>query len=329
MRFSDIIGQRKAVSILQKSILSGNISHGYILSGVEGIGKKSLAAAFAAALFCENLSEGTDSCGICRTCLLTEADSNPDYIIISTEESSIGVEEIREKLQATFLIKPAYSKRKIYLIQEADMMTVQAQNCILKTLEEPPSYCTIILTTSNIDSLIQTVRSRSVHIPLLPCSNDEIIALLGQRVSECKLEPEIVAALSQGIPGKAIEISQDRHYEELREKTVEAVTAILRKKEKAAVEYFSFFNDIKDEHEKVLEIMLGFFRDVLVQKATNTENVLINADKKDIILSCVLRTNQNNIAAKIDIIEETRKQLRHNVNYNLAIETMLLKLGED
>lgn len=329
MNFDELIGQKKAITTLKQNISSGSISHGYVFSGVAGIGKKTLAAAFVAALFCEKPIDGIKPCGFCQACVLTEEDSNPDLILITNDENSIGVEEIREKLQTSVLIKPAYSKRKIYLIIDADKMTVQAQNCILKTLEEPPPYCTIILTVSNYDSLLETVRSRSVHIPLLPCSKEEIIKIICQMKNESGLENEVIAALSQGIPQKAIRIMESQSFTELREKTVGLTASIIRKKEKAAVEHFAFFNEYKEEYEDILEIMLGLFRDMLVLKTTNTENMLINADKKDIILSCAYRADINWLSANIDRIEEARRQLRHNVNYNLSIETMLLKLGEE
>ena len=137
--FDDIIGHDWIKEHYQRAIKQKKISHAYILSGEEGMGKKSLAYAFSLSLFCQ---KGEDKpCLCCPACKQVISNNHPDLISVSHEKiSSIGVDDIREQINDTILIMPYSSSYKIYIIDEAEKMTVQAQNALLKTIEEPPSY---------------------------------------------------------------------------------------------------------------------------------------------------------------------------------------------
>jgi DNA polymerase-3 subunit delta' len=160
MNFGLITGQTLIIENLRHSLSSGRTGHAYVFAGPKGVGKRTVARIFASLLLCESGSSGS-SCGVCTACRLTDAGTNPDFTLLEPAGSSIGVDEIRA-LQSDIIIKPAYSKRKIYLIAEADKLTLQAQNCLLKTLEDPPPYGIIIMTASNYNSLIETIRSRVI-----------------------------------------------------------------------------------------------------------------------------------------------------------------------
>ena len=135
--FKEIIGHKREIAHLEQAISAGKVSHAYIFSGEKGTGKKTLADAFAMTLQCE--SEGERPCGRCHSCRQAGSGNHPDIIYIRHDKpASIGVEDIRDQLTGDIQIRPYNGKYKIYIIPEAEKMTVQAQNAILKTIEEPP-----------------------------------------------------------------------------------------------------------------------------------------------------------------------------------------------
>lgn len=177
MSFEKVIGQKDIIGTLLRSVRIGRVAHASVFTGSTGIGKRTVAAEYAGLLLCENnLDEG--ACGSCKACKLYAGASNPDFKRISAGNAAIGVDEIRE-MQRDISIKPLYSKRKVYIIEDADKMTVQAQNCLLKTLEEPPEYVVIVLTASNYDALLETIRSRSQRYSFKKNTYEEVYKAIG------------------------------------------------------------------------------------------------------------------------------------------------------
>ena len=167
--FKDIIGQKQAKEHFQTAIETGNISHAYIINGETGSGRRMLADAFAKALQCEK-HPNADSCDGCKSCHQAESGNHPDIRYITHEKASISVDDIREQLNNDIQIKPYSSEHKVYIIPEANKMTEQAQNALLKTIEEPPAYAVIILLTDNLNALLPTIQSRCVTINTKPIS---------------------------------------------------------------------------------------------------------------------------------------------------------------
>ncbi|MBR6328317.1 MAG: DNA polymerase III subunit delta [Lachnospiraceae bacterium] len=159
--YKDIRGQDSVISQLKKTVETGQISHAYIFNGARGTGKKTAASIFARALLCE--AGGSEPCDRCPSCRQALAGGNPDIKELVHEKANIVVDDIREQINADIITKPFSAARKVYIVPDAHRMNPQAQNALLKTLEEPPSYATIILVTENIDALLPTVRSRCVR----------------------------------------------------------------------------------------------------------------------------------------------------------------------
>ena len=162
--FNDILGHEQIKEHFRNAVQTGKVSHAYILSGEAGMGRKSLANAFALSLLCEKGME--EPCMQCHACKQVLSGNHPDLIYVTHEKpASIGVDDIREQINDTIQVRPYSSYYKIYIVDEAEKMTVQAQNALLKTIEEPPAYAVILLLTTNQDAFLPTILSRCVkHI---------------------------------------------------------------------------------------------------------------------------------------------------------------------
>ena len=178
--FKDIIGHKREIEHLEKAISTGKVSHAYIFSGEKGTGKLTLANAFAMALQCTG--EGEKPCGTCHSCHQAASGNHPDIIHITHEKpNSIGVDDVRDQLVGDVQIRPYNGKYKIYIMPDAEKMTVQAQTAILKTIEEPPEYAVIILLTDNEQGFLDTIRSRCVLIQLKPVPDEQVKKYLKRR----------------------------------------------------------------------------------------------------------------------------------------------------
>ena len=175
--FSDIYGYETIKEHLQSAISMGKVSHAYVISGGLGSGKKLIASTFAQTLQCE--AGGVEPCGVCHSCVQAAGRNQPDIIWVGHEKpGSIGVDDIRDQLVSDMQIKPYSSPYKIYIIDEADKLTVAAQNAMLKTIEEPPAYGIVILLANNPDVFLQTILSRCVVLDLKPLKDDVVIKYL-------------------------------------------------------------------------------------------------------------------------------------------------------
>lgn len=278
-------------------------------------------------LLCQEQS-GDARCGRCFACKTFDSNTNPDIHIIDPGEGSIGVEEIRG-MQNDVIIKPLYSARKVYLIFEADKMTVQAQNCLLKTLEEPPPYTVIILTASNYEALMETIRSRVLRLSFKKYSNEELKTIIGGALDKPIDNIDFVLSFSDGIAGNALDIAGSEEFIRLREETIQVILSLRNNNVDEAFKAISFMVDNKGVIDTVLDIMLMFFRDLIIYKKTKDEKMLINSDKKGIILNNVDKFTLKRLGESIELIENTRRILQQNANFQLSMEVMLMKLQEE
>ena len=168
--FENIIGNKKNKEILKKAIEINKTSHSYIFCGTEGIGKKLIAKELAKKILC--LEEKAKDCN-CKSCIEFDSDNNPDFQLIESVDGKIKIEQIRQ-MQRKVAEKPIISNNKVYIIDNADTMTTEAQNCLLKTLEEPPEYITIILICTNEGNLLSTIKSRCTRMQFEPIKDEEI-----------------------------------------------------------------------------------------------------------------------------------------------------------
>lgn len=326
--FRDIIGQQQVKNHLQTAIKQNNISHAYILCGETGSGKRTVSDAISQTIQCENRIDGIDACENCKSCIQAKSHNHPDIKYITHEKTSISVDDIREQLNNDISIKPYSSKYKIYIIPDAGKMTEQAQNALLKTIEEPPVYVVIIMITDNISSLLPTIQSRCITLNLKPLSNNEIASYL---TSHLKLEPEraqIAAGFCQGNMGKAIRFASSQDFQEMKEQVLTLLKSIDKMNVADIINVIKDFSKNKNNVNDYLDLMLLWYRDVLMFKVTKDTNLLLYHDEyKDISKQASTR-GYADIEKIINAIDKAKIRLNANVNFEVVLELLVLTLKD-
>lgn len=308
MYFEKIRGQRFAKKYLSNSIKSNMISHAYMFEGPSGVGKNTMARELATTLLeMENLF------------------NSPDYIEITPDGNSIKIAQIR-KLQSDILVKP-YKSYKIYVIDEAQKMTVEAQNALLKTLEEPPKYAIIILITNNKESLLDTIKSRCEIIKFTPIPLLEVADYLTQTGVD-KNRASLLANFSRGSMQKAIELSESEDFHIMRDEVQKYVETFLTGSMLDIMDIQSSIEKYKDNITNVLDLLVNYFRDIMMVKENVDSSMIINLDRLVFIKNMSTKITYSQLSKIIDIIEETKNKLRSNCNFNISIQVMTLNIYE-
>ena len=325
--FSDVLGNDMIKEYFERTLANGQISHAYILTGEAGMGRKTLAKSFAMTLLCEENEK--DPCGKCHSCRQFLSDNHPDVIYVHHEKESIGVDDIREQINNTVQIKPYSSAYKIYIVDEAEKMTVQAQNALLKTLEEPPSYVVIFLLTTRADAFLPTILSRCITLKLKPLYDGIIRDYLMDKLSVDKSEADICTAFARGNLGKAISLASSEEFAAMR-RVVLALLKNVRSMDIAEMlEMLKQWKENKLDIEECLDFMQLWYRDVLMFKATQDTAGFIFKDEYRYIREAADKSSFHGIEEILEAIEKAKKRLDANVNFELTMELMLLTIKEN
>lgn len=325
--FNNIIGHEDIVKHLRNAIESGKISHSYLFSGAHGSGKKLIAGSFAMALQCQG--EGIDACQKCDSCKKVIGKNHPDIVTVTHEKpGSITIDEIREQLIHDVAVKPYYGPYKIYIVPDADLMTPQAQNALLKTIEEPPEYAVIMLLTSNADSLLETILSRCVRLDLKVVDDRRVKQYLMEHLQVPDYQAEVDASFAQGSIGKAKEAATSEEFAAMTEKALKIL------KYASSMEVYELTAEIKNltaEKNNIndyLDIFQFWFRDVLMFKATREIDNLVFKQELNYIKEQAKERSYENIEKILEGLEKTAVRLRANVNFELALELLFLTIRE-
>ena len=323
--FDQILGAENIKEHLNNAIKMDKVSHAYIFSGEEGLGKKMVAEAFAKMLQCE--SEGEKPCNKCHSCIQANSSNQPDIIHIGHEKpASIGVDDVRERLIQDISIKPYSSRYKIYIIDEAEKMTVQAQNAILKTIEEPPEYGVVIFITCNQSAFLPTILSRCVVLNFKPIK-DELVARYVQRTCQIPdYQADICAAFAQGRPGRAIKLAENVDFEGLRERVIRIIKDVKNMDVSDLVAWIKDLKNLNCTDEDLFDILAVWYRDMLLFKASNDPNSLIFKDNINDIRKMAQSCSYEGIENVLKALDTAKIRLKANVNRDMAMELLLLTI---
>lgn len=294
--FEKIIGNNKIKQSLVNLIKHDNVLHSYLFVGTEGIGKKMIAEEFSKGILC--LNNGEKCCNKCKSCIEFNAQSNPDYMKIEPDGNSIKVNQIRE-MQSKIQEKPIISNNKIYVINDADLMTKEAQNCLLKTLEEPPEYAKIILVGTNENEFLSTIKSRCMIIRFEKITDEEMKKFLKEEFAKTSISEEELEIFQGSIKkAKTLNSKEDKYRQiHLAIKNIEKVNLI---------DFINSLEILYKSKDEILE-MLDYINSILLKKSRN--NIKYT--------SC------------IKIVEETKARLKQNGNYDMCIDNMLFNIWEE
>lgn len=323
--FQEIWGNRRLLQHLRMAVKTQKTSHAYLFIGGVGAGKRMIANTFAKYLLCTARQE--EPCGVCESCRVFDSGNHPDVIHVTSEKKTMGVDEIRGQILETVDIKPYRYDKKIYMIHQAHTMTVQAQNALLKTLEEPPGYAVFLLLAETSDVFLPTILSRTVTLKISPLSEEEISKYLIQNSLTSQEEAVFFAAYGQGRIGHALELIEDETFRQMRENILGQMNQLsvmnLSEVLLLAKEWEVYKNDYR-----FLDIIGLWYRDLLAAKVLREEHYIIQKDKKELIFSAA-KESAKVLAKKAAAVVKAKERLIQNGNFRLTLEVMLMELKEN
>ena len=320
-----IVGHEQIITQLHHAIQSNRIAGAYLFAGATGVGKEAIAIHFAKSINC--LESGDSACGTCISCRKTDVGNHPDTQVVSPSGAWIRIDQIRG-LQKRIVYRPLEGERKIVILREAERMNLEAANCLLKTLEEPPAESVLILLTANLDALLPTIRSRCQIIKFNPLPPNELAVYLNERFHLGEREALSVATLAGGAVGKALTHlkSHDAEEFEANQHVDEEIPEILTGTDRlAAFRIAEHFSENPDE----LDNLVMWYRDLLLLHQNAPTDLLTHIYHVDALKHLVPRYSRYRLQSAIKIIFETKNALGRNINATLALEVMTLKLMID
>lgn len=326
--FADVLGHEQTISHMKHAIQLNKVSHAYIINGEKGSGKKLLAGIFAQTLQCRE--RNTEPCMKCQSCKQAMNLNQPDIIRVTHEKpNTISVEDIREQLNGDIMIKPYSSPYKIYIVDEAEKLTVQAQNALLKTIEEPPVYAVILLLTTNVGMLLPTIQSRCVTLDLKPVSSDIVKRYLMEQLEVPEYRADICTAFAQGNIGKARRLALSESFGEMLEHALHLVKYISDMEVSDLIEDLKKINTYKMEINDYLDLLMVWYRDVLLFKATRDADSLIFSGELNGIREKAKHSSYEGLECIMKALEKAKIRLNANVNFDMALELLLLTMKEN
>jgi len=327
-----IIGQGRAVSLLQQSLKAGRLAHAYLLVGPQHVGKMTLAIKLAQALNCEAEEK---PCLECTACKKIAAGIHADVRVVGlaqnadeSESKVIGIDQIKD-IQHAASLPPFEGKHKVFIVDGAELMSTEAANCLLKTLEEPEAKVTFILLTTNDRLLLPTVVSRCQRLELAPLPIKEEAEALA---AGGKIAPErarLLAGLSHGCPGWALAASQDESALQHRNDEIDRIAGVLKDDITGRFDYAgqlaAGFTKDRGAVYETLERWRDYWRDLLLVKL-GSETTVTNIDRKQELTDTAGSYNMTQLKDFIESIGRTADMLRQNVNTRLALEVLMLDI---
>ena len=324
-RFATILGHERAIEVLTGLLERRRIPHALLFHGPEGVGKASIAKRLAGALICAELG-----CGACDDCRLFEAGNHPDYVRVKLElrkdgkeyRKQIVVDQVRQ-ISSLVGLAPRTGARRVIVIDPADRMNIEAQNALLKTLEEPPPHSVLILIAARPQVLVSTVRSRCFALGFGPLRAEELAGLLKSR-GFGPSEAMARAALAEGRPGKALELDLEA-LNARRESLLHGLERLASGRGIRMLQDLGAAVAGKDETalQANLELLAGLLRDAARAASGDGSEVLVHADLADRLARLGGTLGSERAAELVASVDRLRDQLRFNLNRTLVAESLL------
>jgi hypothetical protein len=308
--FERILGQVSVKSKLKRAIETGNITNAYLLTGPEGVGKKMVAEDFAESL------------------LGLRLENSPDYKCIGVKkgENNIKIAQIRDMI-GDMSIKP-YGDYKIFIIDDADKMTIQAQNALLKTLEEPSAYGIIILVTRNDQALLDTIRSRCLEIKFAPLTNREIRAILSEKGIDDD-QAQVASIFSRGSASRALDICESQDLKLMRQDLESYLEIIFIDKNKYELARMGEnFKAYAKDYANLIDLFRYYIRDIVLLKEGIDPGLIINYDRLDLLRRLARELSIFKLGQIMDLLDEGQTKLTANCHFVTTIEAMALNIYE-
>ena len=296
MNYSNIIGNDEVKSLLDNLIRTNNVVHSYMFVGPDGIGKFLFAKEFAKIVLCQDTNK---ACNHCSSCIKFDGNNHPDFMPLDSEDGkNIKIAQVRA-LQESISEKPIISDKKVYIINNSDLMTVEAQNCLLKTLEEPPEYAIIILVLSNENKLLSTIKSRCTKVSFHRLTESDLMQYSKQN------NIEVNSSLLSACDGSISKLLNSQNNLEAYKQLDNIINSFSSK------DIVDIWNsaDILYKSKDNINTLLEYFNTVFLEKLKSTK------DSKYI--------------KAIKVIEDTKNKLSSNANYDMCIDNLLLQIWED
>jgi DNA polymerase III subunit delta' len=322
----NILGHKWAVDLLRGQLNNNRIRHAYLITGPQGVGRRTLALRLAQAINCPEPPEAGVPCGICRACRLLEKMQHPDLAVIQAEKvgGNLKVDQIRE-LHRTLSLTPYETRYRIALLLRFEEANPSAANALLKTLEEPPPQVVIILTAQDSESLLPTIVSRCETLRLRPLSIPKVTAGLENQYKIPSEEAQLLAHISGGRPGYALHRHQNPQVMAGRKNSL---TDLLKLLSASRVERFSYAETLaKDKSllENILQVWASFWRDVMLISA-GASPPITHLDLKAEIEILAGKLDLTKTSEMVNLLENSQRQLKRYVNTRLILEVLMLKL---
>lgn len=325
--FKDVIGHESIIGHFKSSVERGKVAHAYMIHGEKGTGKKLLAGLFAKTLQCE--AGGTDPCGKCRSCLQCDSGNQPDIIWVNHEKPTvISVDDIREQVNRDIIVRPYSSRYKVYIIPQGELMNPQAQNALLKTIEEPPEYAVILLLTNNIDKMLPTILSRCITLNLRPIGELDMMEYLS-KLGVPATKAKFCVGFAFGNLGKAVRLATSEEYNEIKHDCVQILKDINRMEIYDLVDAVKKMSKYKLEVYDYIDLMMMWYRDILMLKVSGSPDKLLFKEDYSTLKQQANYISFEGIENVLEAMDKVKVRLEANVNFDIAMELLLLTIKEN
>ncbi len=327
MDFQHIIGHEDIIRHFKSSMEMDRVGHAYIICGEDESGRSSLAFSFAKTLQCE--SGGFDPCNACPSCKKADSGNHPDIINVQHEKPNlISVEEIRDQVVDTMSIRPYNGKYKIYIINDAQLMNPQAQNALLKTIEEPPSYGIVIMITNTLERLLPTIISRCITLSTKPVKERDMEEYLQEHYDLDAKKLRFCVEYAQGNLGKAILLATNEEYEALVRSVIKLEKEIYEMDMEDIALAIESCANYKMSIGEYLDLMMVWYRDILMLKVTGKPDKIIFSEEYSTIREQAKYLSYNELEDKARAIENAKKRIAANARMEDVMRLLILTLKE-